>query len=225
MRSQLIFKRNARCGCGAPAGTCADIRCPKSLNREENKQYWIEGWALSKYSVSSTERTKIGKLVHDIKYQISDYTDEARRADADVIKNDIIGMIKWLYDPKNLPFDRCVSPISHVQKPIDLAKHICLGISGGSVTYLPDSISEKNALGSMKNISKQERCAETIGNYIFESPAGHVPKKGVLIVDDVFDTGCTIKGISSAISAKYPKIPIFVMTAAYIGHMGSIGAV
>lgn len=223
--SQLPFRRSSRCGCGLPAGTCSDIRCPKSLNGRDSKQYWVEGWALSKYSVDQTERTRIGKLVHDIKYQISNYSDEARHNDADLIKNDIIGMIKWLYDPKNLPFDSCVSPISHVQKPLDLARHICLGISGGSVTYLVDSIREKEILGSMKNIPKPERCAKTIGNYIFERKEKFMPKKGILIIDDVFDTGCTIKGISKAISAKYPDLPIFVMTAAYIGHMGSIGAV
>lgn len=221
----MTFKRNSRCGCGLPAGTCADIRCPKSLNSTDNNEYWVEGWALSKYSVGPTEKTRIGKLVHDIKYQISYYTDESRRADADEIKNDIIGMIKWLYDPKDLPFDRCVSPISHVQKPLDLAKHICLGISGRSVTYLADSVREKSVLGSMKSIPKQERCAKTIGNYIFACQERLKPQKGVLIVDDVYDTGCTIKGISKAISISYPNLPIFVMTAAYIGHMGRIGAV
>ena len=77
----------------------------------------------------------------------------------------------------------------------------------------------------MKNIPKSDRCIKTIGNYIFKCDQEDRPQKGIVIIDDVFDTGCTIKGISKAISDKFSDVPIFVVTAAYIGQMGRISAV
>jgi len=225
----MVYKyaseRKSRCRCDLFAGTCADINCPQRLSSKETENYWAEGWALSKYSAWSFERTKIGSIIHNIKYQTSGYSEFQRKSDADFIKNEIIKMIKWLYIETDLPFDICVSPMSHINKPLDLARHICLGISGGAIKYLQDSISEKLPLGSMKNIPKHERCIKTVGNYTFNCSDKDIPKKGVLIVDDVFDTGCTIKGISRAISDKFPDVSIFVITAAYIGKMGRISAV
>jgi hypothetical protein len=224
----MVYKpaldRKSRCKCDLLAGSCADINCPQSLSSKETESYWVEGWALSKYSVGSYERTNIGSIIHNIKYQLSNYSESQRKSDADFIKNEVIKMIKWLYNEKNLPFDVCVSPMSHNVKPLDLAEYICTGISGGSIKYLHHAISEKNPLGSMKDIPKPERCKKTIGNYIFNCSQEDQPKKGVLIVDDVFDTGCTIKGISKAISDKFSDVPIFVVTVAYIGQMGRISA-
>jgi hypothetical protein len=225
MAYKFAVERKSRCKCDLFAGTCADINCPQRLSNRETENYWTEGWALSKYSALSYERTKIGSIIHNIKYQLNNYSEPQRKSDADYIKNEIIRMIKWLYNEKDLPFDVCVSPMSHNAKPIDLAEYICTGISGGSVRYLRNTISEKLPLGSMKNIPKPDRCSKTIGNYIFNCREEDRPKKGVLIIDDVFDTGCTIKGISKAISDKFSDVPIFVITAAYIGQMGRISAV
>lgn len=225
MAYKFATERKSRCKCDLFAGTCADINCPQSLSSKETENYWAEGWALSKYSAWSYERTKIGSTIHNIKYQVSNYTDFERKSDAEFIKNEIIKMIKWLYNEKQLPFDVCVSPMSHNVKPIDLADYICSGISGGSIKYLRNSITEKIPLGSMKNIPKSDRCIKTIGNYIFKCDQEDRPQKGIVIIDDVFDTGCTIKGISKAISDKFSDVPIFVVTAAYIGQMGRISAV
>lgn len=224
MASNLIAKRKSKCKCDLLIGTCSDITCPRSLSNRENKVFWVEGWALSKYSAWSDEKTEIGSLIHNIKYQLSNYSDHQRKSDSNYIKNRIIEMIKLLYDKKDLPFDTCLSPISHKIKPLDLAEFICLGISGGSIKYLRNSISEKKPLGSMMDIPKNERCQRSIDNYNFNCRKEDIPKKGVLIIDDVFDTGCTLKGISKAITEKYSGLPIFVITAAYIGQMGRISA-
>lgn len=222
---KFAAERKSRCECDLWAGTCADINCPQRLSNKETENYWTEGWALSKYSAWSDERTKIGSKIHNIKYQGNNYPERQRKSDANYIKNEIIKMIKWLYNEKDLPFDVCVSPMSHNLKPLNLAEYICAGISGGSIKHLRNTFSEKSPLGSMKNIPKPERCSKTIGNYIFECREEDKPKKGILIIDDVFDTGCTIKGMSQAISDKFSDVPVFVITAAYIGNMGKISTI
>jgi len=219
-------ERIARCKCDFVAGTCSNIECPHSLNSKETQSFWIEGWALSKYSIESYKKSSVGGLIKKIKYDKSDsYSLENRILDAKVIANQIIEMIKWLYDPKNLPFDICVCPPPHKIKPLDLPDFICKTLSGGSIKYLNKSIIERIPLSTVMNLPTEERSEKLIDNFIFDCPTDVYPKRGVLIIDDVFQTGSTVKGVSRAIGAQFPGIPCFVITAAYIGHMGRISAV
>lgn len=226
MKNQWGLARKVRCKCGLPAGTCANIECPHLLNSHETSGLWIEGWALSKYSSEPYKKTRIGSLIKKIKYYKSaDYSLADRVSDAKVITDEIIGMIKWLYDPADLPFDLCLCPPSHEIKPLDLPDFMCKAISGGSVKYAEKSLIERIPLTTIKAGPKEERGKKLVDNFVFDCPEALYPSKGVLIIDDVFDTGSTLTGVSRAVSAQFPNIPRFVITAAYIGHMGRISAV
>ena len=218
--------RKARCKCDFPAGTCASIECPHLLNSLETRNLWVEGWALSKYSAEPYKKTRIGGLIKKIKYYKSlDYTIKERNADAKIVSDEIIKMIKWLYDQADLPFDLCVCPPSHEVKPLDLPDFICKAISGGSVKYGAKTLIEKLPLRTIKAGPKEDRSKKLVDNFVFDCPEALYPSRGVLIIDDVFDTGSTVTGVCRAISAQFPNIPRFVVTAAYIGHMGRISAV
>jgi len=220
------LERKARCKCDFPVGTCADIECPHLLNSRETSSLWIEGWSLSKYSSEPYKKTRIGGLIKKIKYDKSpDYSLTDRTSDAKIISNEIIKMIKLLYDPLDLPFDLCVCPPSHEVKPLDLPDFICKAISGGSVKYGEKTLIERIPLTTIKAGPKEDRGKKLVDNFVFDCPEALYPSKGVLIIDDVFDTGSTITGVSRAVSAQFPNIPRFVITAAYIGHMGRIAAV
>ena len=226
MKNQWGASRKSRCKCDFLAGTCQNIECPHMLNSRETSNLWIEGWALSKYSAEPYKKTRIGSLIKKIKYnRSSDYSLIKRISDAKIISDEIVNMIKWLYDPLNLPFDICICPPSHDVKPLDLPDFICNSISGGSVKYAEKTLIERIPLTTIKSGPKQERSKKLVDNFIFDCPESLYPSKGVLIIDDVFDTGSTITGVSRAVSAKFPNIPRFVVTAAYIGHMGKISAV
>ncbi len=226
MENPWGLDRKARCKCDMPAGTCINIECPHLLNSRETSSFWTEGWAISKYSAEPYKKTGIGGLIKKIKYDKSpDYTLVKRTADAKIISDEIVKMIKWLYDPTDLPFDLCVCPPSHEVKPLDLPDFICKAISGGSVKYAEKSLIERIPLGTIKSGPKEERSKKLVDNFVFDCPENLYPSKGVLIIDDVFDTGSTITGVSRAVSAQFPNVPRFVITAAYIGHMGRIAAV
>lgn len=226
MENRWGRERKARCKCDLPAGTCVRIECPHMLNSIETSSLWIEGWALSKYSSEPYKKTRIGTLIKKIKYYKSaDYSPANRNSDAKIISDEIIKMIKWLYNPKDLPFDLCVCPPSHEVKSLDLPDFICKAISGGSVKYAAKSIIERIPLRTIKALPKEDRGKKLVDNFVFNCPKDFYPSKGVLIIDDVFDTGSTITGVSRAISAQFPNIPRFVITAAYIGQMGRISAV
>ena len=161
-----------------------------------------------------------------IKYDKSPaYSLVSRTSDAKIISDEIVKMIKWLYDPSDLPFDLCVCPPSHAIKPLDLPDFICKAISGGSVKYAEKTLIERIPLTTIKAGPKEDRSKKLVDNFVFDCPEALYPSKGVLIIDDVFDTGSTITGVSRAVSAQFPNIPLFVITAAYIGHMGRISAV
>ena len=226
MENRWGLERKSRCKCDFPAGTCANIECPHLLNSHETSSLWIEGWALSKYSSEPYKKTRIGALIKKIKYYKSaDYSITDRTSDARIISDEIIEMIKWLYDPADLPFDLCVCPPSHEVKPLDLPDFICKAISGGSVKYAEKTLIERIPLTTIKAGPKEDRGKKLVDNFVFDCPETLYPSKGVLIIDDVFDTGSTITGVSRAVSAQFPNIPRFVISAAYIGHMGRISAV
>ena len=226
MQNRWGMERKARCKCDFAAGTCSSIECPHLLNSRETSSLWIEGWALSKYSSEPYKKTRIGSLIKKIKYYKSpDYSLTDRTSDARFISDEIIKMIKWLYDPTDLPFDLCICPPSHEVKPLDLPDFICRQISGGSVKYAENSLIERIPLTTIKAGPKEDRPNKLVDNFVFNCPESLYPSKGVLIIDDVFDTGSTVTGVSRAVSAQFPNIPRFVITAAYIGHMGRISAV
>ena len=217
--------RKARCQCDLPVGTCANINCPHSLSSKDTSSFWIEGWALSKYSEEPYVKTHIGNLIKRIKYDRSiEYTEADRNRDAREISNKIIDLIKLLYDPKNLPFDVCICPPSHSEKPLDLAEFICKSISGGSIKFARNSIVERIELDTIKKLPKYERSLKMIDNFVFNPEPTDYPKKGVLLIDDVFDTGSTLMGLSRAVKAEFPNMPRYVITASYIGQMGRIQA-
>ena len=225
MESRWREGRKARCRCGFLAGTCARIECPHQLINRDTSSLWIDGWALSKYSSDPYKKTPIGGLIKKIKYgKSSDYSLAKRTLDAKFISDEIIKMIKWLYDPSDLPFDICVCPPSHEVKPLDLPDFICKKISGGSVKYVEKALIERIPLTTIKAGPKRERGPKLRDNFVFDCPEDLSPLKGVLIIDDVFDTGSTITGVSRAVSMQFPNIPQFVITAAYIGHMGRVSA-
>ena len=226
MENQWGVERKARCKCDFLAGTCANIECPHLLNSHETSSFWIEGWALSKYSSEPYKKTQIGGLIKKVKYGKSpQYTFAQRASDAKIISDEIIKMIKWLFDPSDLPFDLCVCPPSHEVKPLDLPDFICKAISGGSIKYAEKTIIEKIPLTTIKAGPKADRGKKLVDNFVFDCPKALYPSKGVLIIDDVFDTGSTVTGVSRAVSAQFSNIPRYVITAAYIGHMGRISAV
>ena len=214
-----------RCKCDLPAGTCADINCPHSLSSLENSTFWLEGWACSKYSAESFVKTPLGTLVKRVKYERDpSYSDLKRTEDAKKISNKVIDLIKWLYDENNLPFDICINPPSHQDKPLDLAQFIAKSLSGGSIKYADRVLVERMELSAVKNMPKYERSIQLLDNFVFDCPEEFYPKKGFLIVDDVFQTGSTLKGICRAINQAFPNMPRYVITATYIGQMGKIQA-
>jgi hypothetical protein len=226
MSEPWLFNRNLKCKCDLPIGTCANIECPHSLSSHDSKGFYDEGWALSKYSVEAYKKTRVGALVKKIKYDKSNsYTLKSRTEDARIISIEMINLLKLLYNPSNLPFDYCVCPPSHDSKPLDLPEFICKSISGGSVQFLNNAIIEKEPLSTIKQLAKEERSAKLVDNFLFDIFERVLRPKGFLVIDDVFDTGSTIKGVCRAIKTQYPQLPIFVLTAAYIGHMGRISAV
>ena len=220
------YNIEARCKCEMFIGTCNNIECPHSLSSSENTKFWAEGWAASKYSKEPYVKTQIGSLINKIKYDKEpSYSVSERMRDAKIIVNKIVELISVLYNTRNLPFDVCVSPPSHNEKPLDLAAFICNSISGKSIRYFNDSVIERESLGSVKQMSKYERSAALLDNFVFDPRPGQHPSKGILLVDDVFETGSTLKGVSRAIAAQYPGLNRFVITATYIGQMGKIQAV
>jgi predicted amidophosphoribosyltransferase len=180
------------------------------------ESYWNDGWALSHYSKAGT-RTALGNLVHTVKYNQHIKTNiEERNKAADEILSAVKEFIKVKYPLSQRPFNSVVCPPSNIDKIFDLTKYVSSNLGAGGIEDLSSCIRKTRDLPSMKNLNGKQRSIELAGAYEFVPPANVEHICGVLIVDDVLDTGATSREICSLLNTALPKVPRYYLSVTYL---------
>lgn len=180
-------------------------------------KYWIEGYAISMYSrgydfLSGQDFTELGEAIYKFKY----YKNLAIQ-DRDRIQDLCVRSLKRAIGEKfgeNLPFNFVVAvPAnrlnSHSLPPL-IAKDIA-GRSAGALLEVGKSLVKQKEIPVLKNLDNDEKSRALLDAYIFK-PTLPEPKKGILIIDDIYDSGATLRSVARAINATYPDLPKYVMT-------------
>jgi len=183
-------------------------------NFKEN--YWSNGWALGPYSVKG-QRSQLGKLVYAVKYG-QETTDDfgARSKAAQDILDTVKQFIKIKYPVNGRPFDVAICPPSNLEKKFDLTHYITSHLTAGGIRDCSDSIRKTRALVPMKNLTPKQRAIELAGAYEFVKSDKTRLLKGILIVDDVLDTGATSREICKVLEEALPGIPKYYLAVTYI---------
>ena len=179
-------------------------------------KYWLEGYALAMYSssydfIEGQSFTELGEAVHKFKYWKLPPQDRDRIQDLCVRS-----MQKALLDKfgTNLPFNFIVAVPANRKEghsiPPLMSKDLA-GRSAGQFTDATKSLVKLKELPSMKNLSTEEKAVALSDAYLFKDNLPQ-PLKGILIIDDIFHTGTTLRFVARSIGLTYPEVPKYVMT-------------
>lgn len=184
--------------------------------------------ALAPYSKSFSESgesnrySELGNHVHFYKYE-DILTNEQRLESALEVSKAVDQFIirefgyKFL-DSQRPPFDTCIAVPSNHRGGKSLPNLICQSLAQIHpwLTDRSADLSKTRTLPVMKKLRRQDRQRALANGYAVKTPLPLPPQFGVLIVDDVFETGSTVSAICMALERAYPSVPRFVISVTHM---------
>lgn len=188
----------------------------KKLVQRFPERYWKEGWALSHYSKDGV-RTELGQLIYRAKYQTHIEGNLSERQDAgNHILDTVKDFIRQKYPYSSRPFDAAVRPPSNLNKIFDLTGYIASNLSEGGIRDWSEQIIKTRDLSNMKSLVAKQRQVELDGAYEFKISDHTRYTNGILIVDDVLDTGSTSREICKVLDRVFPGVPRYFIAVTYL---------
>ena len=209
--------RRFTCACRVPVGTCENLDHPKKME-------WLvgpfsEGWALGKYGAGTL---KYGKLVQNYKYNaihLNKADSEKMRTEA---MEEVFRSVNYFvegYFPKYIrPFDSVLPLPSSRQESKTMQHEIATNLTAGGLLNLASTLKVGDGTHlQTKNLAGFSARAENRRkDYFVDDSSLLYQANGILFIDDVYDTGATMKVCAELINGIRPDIPKYFLTVAYI---------
>lgn len=182
---------------------------------------WVNGWALDMHTVSSTSdgnghfnnnRSKVGEYLYQIKY-CSDRTSIPKIGK--ILSDFIRGKYKHQTD-NNYPFPilngiLCVPP-SDTTRPFQPVMEIANEITSNiHIPMINGVLIKKKATRKTKGLSIEESKNELDGAFIIQN-CDQLENKKILLFDDLYRSGTTLKEITKTILKESPTTEVYVLT-------------
>ncbi len=194
---------------------------------------WHWGVSLNTYSEMSEldempgtfvkSNTEHGQAIHEFKYKSTSISATKSQEIVDFFLGEIQRVFEQLEkDYQAPPFNLCIAPPmnldGHPNLPLALCARLERQYAWLEVGY---SVIEKTRNGVvMKNTDRREREVAISGLYRARKVTRESGVTGVLIIDDVFESGSTVNEICRALEATYPGIPRYVIALTDLGRAG-----
>jgi len=220
---------NFKCACKKTIGTCSNIDHPRKME-------WLvgpfeEGWALGKYSRKKKEESnendihyghrKFGQLVNKYKYPSpilsAQEVNVVRQAIMKKIYSDVENFIFGYFPRYVRKFDTVVAIPSTSGNQDTIQKSICeyLGTKGFrdlTGVLVPHELSNT----ATKNIELKLRKQNLSNAFKLVDASKLKAAQGILLVDDVYESGATLHKCVSLINEEVPHIKKFFLTVTYL---------
>jgi len=85
------------------------------------------------------------------------------------------------------------------------------GQSRGALIDASKLLTKKKEIPVLKNLDSTEK-AKVLEDAYFFNPNLPYQRRGILIVDDIFDSGATLRFVARAIKGSCPDVPRYVLT-------------
>jgi hypothetical protein len=186
----------------------------------ERESLWVWGRSLDRYSKPLKDtggdfvRTDVGSKVFRYKYDLSTSVEEKRDI-ANHFAHRVIKVIKseiYTFYPIP-PFDVCVGVPPNRVVSDSLPRHICSELAG-HYQWIQNGFKgiKKTRPGKViKFQNPDDREKSVSGLFAVDKNIMPNPRKGFLVIDDVYATGATMKEICRTLKHEYPDIPIFMI--------------
>lgn len=232
---------NFKCSCGIRIGTCKDLEHPRRFTEylANNHQKYIERWGLSKYTIWQNETstlnsqqgdTRIGSLIYDFKYRKRANSPKGEPLTSIEIKEIQDKSFEQIYKsteyfinnyfPKHMrEFDSVVAVPSTRGTLRTIPDEICTKLRDHDLIYLKDIIQVTDAKieeGKTQNIHGFVNKAEKLKNKLtLGKTKGFGSIQGVLVIDDVYQTGATARRILEILNQIVPNVPKYFLAVAF----------
>lgn len=184
---------------------------------------WIRGISLSVYSRSYDyysqiqEFSRLGKLVHDYKY-LKYLKPERRREIIEECSKAVVDELHIKQSPVKESFNCLISVPPNINKDISLPDQVATALAS-EFTWLrncSNAIAKSREIPSIKTTDKGNRSEAIKGAYSINPSLLPEDICGFLIIDDIYDTGSTVREIARTLKREFPEIPRYVITLTHL---------
>lgn len=241
MRIQPKANLDFKCTCGVRVGTCKNLEHPRRFTEylANDYQKYIERWALSKYKIWPQEtsqlneqagKTKIGSLIDEFKYRehandptIRPLTAFEKKELQDICFQNIYETTNYFinnyFPPALREFNAVVAIPSSRGISRTIPDEICMKLQSNGLIYLKDLIHVTEVAipgGKTQNISGFNRKIEVLRNkFVLGKNKEINSARGLLVIDDVYQTGATASRILEILNQIAPNVPKYFLAVAF----------
>jgi predicted amidophosphoribosyltransferase len=199
------------------------FRCPhgKLIGRGEictekffEENHWVHGWALDAYT-NRLGKTPYGELINAIKYRLQNDPELAVEK-AELLLSDLKKFLVNLYPIQYRPFDCILYPPSNTERNFQLMEYLANKLASETVPNRSSEIIKIKRHSTVKSVSGKERTATLINSMKLVPDLSKAKPKGILIIDDVLETGSTAKELCRAVNDAWPGVPRYYVALTYL---------
>ena len=209
--------RRFACACRVPIGSCKNLDHPKKME-------WLvgpfrEGWALGKYGAGTL---KYGRLVQNYKYNALHLatadSEKLRTETMEEVLRSVNYFVAGYFPPSIREFDAVLPLPSSRQESKTMQHEIASNLAGHGLINLASALKVGDGIHKQtKNLAGFSARAENRRkDYFINDSSLLAQTTGILFIDDVYDTGATMKVCAELINGIRPDIPKYFLTVAYI---------
>ena len=201
----------------------------KHIILPNNRNLWERGYSLSLYSRSydsisgKQDFTELGKMVNEYKY-FRGLAASRRNEIVAFCAEEISKTLKLDSETREFDFNSCIGVIPNGASGHSLPQDLATYLSQKYNWLRDDSkcMSKVRDLPQMKNLTDYDLRKETLSNaYKLDEHYDLSGVSGLLIIDDVYESGSTLREICRTFKRSSPEIPKFVVTLTHLRSVWS----